>query len=167
MDNRFDLPAPQGTCYLASDDLGAVLEQLGPGLLPGGIAPFSLLAGRHLRELTVHRSVRLADSVAEKAAGWVTSELSTITPYVIPQAWAAWFFANTFQGIRYAPRHATSRRTFAVALFGEAGERTWKRGRRVALEPQLHTRLRKRCGITLFNTPFQDELHFADDPDRG
>lgn len=164
MEGRFDLPAPSGTCYIASDDLGAILECLGPGLLPGGFAPASLLAGRHLRELKVQRPLRLANTLASKAAGWVTADLSTITPYAIAHRWAQWFHANSFKGIRYAPRHSTSGRTFAVALFGRAGERKWNKGRRVALGQELRLRLYKRRGITLFDTPFADELHFADDP---
>ncbi len=164
LEGRFDLPAPKGTCYLASDDLGAILECLGPGLLPGGFAPASLLAHRHLRELSPPEPRRIANSLAGKAAGWVTAELSTITPYAVTQSWARWFHTNAFDGIRYAARHTTSRRAFAVALFGRAGERRWKKGRRVPLGPEHRQRLQNRCGITLFDTPYTDELHFADDP---
>jgi hypothetical protein len=39
LEGCFDLPAPDGTCYLASDELGAMLERLGAELLPGGCAP--------------------------------------------------------------------------------------------------------------------------------
>ncbi len=161
--NRFDLPAPDGTCYLASDDLGAVLEHLGPGLLPGGFAPSGLLTGRHLRRLTVPKLQRLANTLVEKADRWITAELSTITPYATPQAWAQWFHTNSFKGIRYAPRHTNSRRTFAVALFGRTGERSWKKDQPVELGKDLRQRLHKRCGITLFDTPAEDELRFADD----
>src|SRR5262249_24121193 len=113
MEGRFDLHAPEGTCYLASDDLGALLEVLGPGLQPGSGAPRSLLPGGHLRELRAPHRLRLADAIAEKAVAWVMAELSTITPYRVPQAWARALRRSGFEGIRYAARHRTARRPFA------------------------------------------------------
>jgi hypothetical protein len=164
MEGRFDLPAPEGTCYLASDDLGALLEVLGPDLLPGSGAPWSLLTGRHLRELRAPHRLRLADAVAEKAVAWVTGELSTITPYRVPQAWARALRRTGFEGIRYAARHRTARRPFAVALFGSAGERhAWNAGRRVAIGDDHRERLAARCGVVLFDVPAEDELVFETD----
>lgn len=165
LQGRFDLPAPNGTCYLASDDLGAILETLGPDLLPGGIAPASLLGGRHLRALRVPQTHRVANCLVQRASKWVTAEISTLTPYNASQAWALAFRGNGFQGIRYASRHSTSRRATAFALFGPAGERTgWSGGDAVPLTAKHRERLRQRCGITLFETPFEDELAFAHDP---
>src|SRR5262249_33719939 len=88
LEGRFGLPAPYGTGYLASEEMGALLEYLGPELMSGGCAPASLLAGRHLRQLTLPYPARLADSLSERAVRWVTAELSTLTPYRVPQAWA-------------------------------------------------------------------------------
>jgi len=166
LNGRFDLPLPNGTCYLASDDLGAILETLGPELLPGGLAPESLLHGRFLRALRLPHNHRVANCLAQQAAKWVTAEISTLTPYEVPQAWAKAFHRIGFQGVRYAPRHSTSRRTHLVAIFGPAGERNeWPGGRTLPLgAPQLR-RLRERCGITVFTTPFADELVFAKLPD--
>jgi hypothetical protein len=163
LNGRFDLPAPEGTCYLASDDLGAMLERLGPQLLPGGIVPESLLSGRVLRALRFPRHHRVANCLAQHASKWVTAEISTLTPYDLPQAWAAAFHRAGFQGIRYAPRHSTSRRTHSLAIFGAAGERNeWPMGRKVPLgTSQMRRRLRERCGITVFATPLADELVFA------
>lgn len=172
LQGRFDLPAPNGTCYLASDDLGAILETLGPQLLPGGLAPASLLHGRLLRAIRVPHRQRLANCLAQRASKWVTAEISTLTPYNLPQAWAKAFHGAGFKGVRYTPRHSTSRRIYSIAVFGPAGERRdWPGGRALPLgAPQLR-RLREHSGITIFTTPFADELAFAklpepDPPDR-
>ena len=164
MEGRFDLPPREGTCYLASDDLGALLERLGPGLAPGGIAPRSLLAGRHLRALHVPRPQTLADTLARRATKWLTLEISTITPYHVPQAWARAFRRQGFFGIRYGIRHSTWRRHFSVAIFGPSGERNWPKGRQVPISENVRRRLRETHGIVLFDFPATDELVFAPDP---
>ena len=162
LQGRFDLPPPDGTCYLASDDLGALLEILGPDLLPGAGAPKQLLARRHLWAVAVPRRQRLADAIAERAVAWVTGELSTIAPYRVPQAWALVFRRNGFDGVRYAARHRTARRPFTVALFGPAGERSaWSAGKRTEIGEEHFARLADRCGVVLFNVPSEDQLHFA------
>ena len=162
LEGRFDLQAPEGTCYFASDDLGAILEVLGPDLLPGGCAPASLLRGRHLRELFVPRRCRLADCLVDRASRWVTAELSTITPYALPQAWARALRSAGFDGLRYSPRHSTSRRRWSCAIFGRSGERRgWRRSRPIALSAEHRDRLRRRCGIVLFDVPSDDALLFA------
>lgn len=162
LEGRFDLPAPEGTCYVASDYLGAILEHLGPELLPGACAPSSLLVGRQLRELRLPRPFRLADSLRERAVRWVTAELSTITPYRVPQAWARAFRDSGFHGIRYSMRHSTSRRRESYALFGAAGERaSWRRGLRITLGARHLAELRSRCGIEIFDIPSEDALTFA------
>lgn len=162
LEGRFDLQAPKGTCYLASDDLGAILEILGPDLLPGGMAPLSFLHARHLAALRVPHEHRLANCLVQRATQWVTAEISTLTPYTIPMAWALAWDRNGLQGVRYAARHSASRRTYAIALFGAAGERhDWSNGRTCEITTNLIRRLRDRCGITLFETPAADELIFV------
>lgn len=159
---RFDLPAPEGTCYLASDDLAALLEAVGPELLPGGLAPASLLEGRQLRLLSVPGPRRLANTLAGRAARWVTSEIGTITPYGSPQAWARAFRSHGLEGIRYSVRHSTSHRHWSVALFGRTGEEAWRRGRRIPIGPDHRTRLLSAHGVRLFEPPASDEVVFAD-----
>jgi hypothetical protein len=140
-----------------------LLEVLGPDPLPGSGAPWSLLAGRHLRELRAPHRHRFADA----PVAWLTAELSTITPYRVPQAWARALRRSGFEGIRYAARHRTARRPFAVALFGPAGERhAWKAGRRVAIGADHRQRLAARCGVVLFDVPAEDELVFERDSTR-
>lgn len=150
-----------GTCYLASDPAGALLEVLGPFLMPGGAAPASLLEGRHLRKLQLPKKHRLANTLVDKAARWVTAELSTIVPYSVPQAWARVLHAHGLKGIRYGSRHSTSRRRYSYALFGRAGERSWKKGKRIAIDEKVLGNLSARCGITLFERPYSDQLVFA------
>ena len=161
LNGRFDLPAPEGTCYLASDELGAILEHLGPELLPGGCVPASLLTGRHVRELRVPRPFRLADSLRERAVRWVTAELSTLVPYGMAQAWARAFRGAGYEGVRYSTRHSTSRRRESYALFDASGERRWKRGRRIASAAKYRDQLRARCGIEVFDVPSSHALTFA------
>lgn len=166
MQGRFDLPAPEGTCYLAGDDLTALLEVLGPGLLAGGLVPTSMLRGRCLRRLGVARALGLAHTRSRRAARWVTAEIASITPYAIPQLWARAFRRAGFEGVWYSARHVPSPRACAAALFGTAGEHTdWPPGRRVPISERHVARLRASCGIELFETPFEDELVFAPDPE--
>ena len=47
---RFDLPGPDGTCYLAGDPLSALLELIGPDLESGAVSA-DFLHERRLREL--------------------------------------------------------------------------------------------------------------------
>ena len=121
-----------------------------------------LLRGRHLRELRLPRTATLADTLSDRAIRWVTAELSTITPYRVPQAWARAFRDNAFAGIRYAVRHSTSRRRASYAIFGPSGERgRWRRGRRIGVTATHVRELRNRCAIELFEVPSEDALTFA------
>jgi hypothetical protein len=122
---RFDLPPPDGTCYVASDAQAALRERLGDSLVAAGVVPASLIDGAVVSTLTVPRGSQLADTTAEGAADFVTREISTITPYEVPQAWARALRADGHGGIRYQPRFTTSPRTFAYALFGAAGMAAW------------------------------------------
>jgi hypothetical protein len=117
-----------------------------------------LLAGHDPRKLGVPQPFKLADLLSERAARWVTAELSTLVPYALPQAWARAF---RLEGLRYAVRHSISRWRESYALFHAAGARRgWKRGRRIAHGPQHRAQLRERCGIELFDVPSEDALTF-------
>ncbi len=163
MEGRFDLPRPLGTCYLSNDDLAALLESLGPELLPGGMAPASLLEGKHLRLLAVPGPMKLANALAGRATRWVTAEISTITPYAVPQAWALALASHGMDGIRYGVRHSTSVRHASFALFSRAGEGWWRRGRRVDIDEEHRRRLLAVHGVLLFDPPASDEIEFARD----
>ncbi len=120
---RFDLPSPQGTCYLANQQDGALLELIGPSLASTRRVDVSVLEGRVISELTIPIEVRGAD-ISTRSAGTkfgVTSELPTMIPYSVPQAWARCLAKSGFGAImhrlRFSPHNA-----LGLALFGVGGE---------------------------------------------
>ena len=87
----------------------------------------------------------------------VTAELASMTPYDVPQRWAAAFAAAGYEGVRYRVRHdpAGSR---ALALFGAAGERRWPRGRRQDVDERLLARLADETGVRVAALPAAADL---------
>jgi hypothetical protein len=151
---RFDLPPPRGTCYLADDEVGALLEVLGPVIV---VSPDW---ARRLRmwHLGLPDQCSAADTTVRAARGFgVTAELATTTPYDLPQRWAAAFAAAGHQGVRYRVRHdpAGSR---ALALFGAAGERRWPGGRSQRVGERLLRRLASDTGVRVAPVPTVDDL---------
>lgn len=119
---RFDLPAPRGTCYLASSYAAAVRERLGPELAARGTVTMSLLEDRVVSALKIPVDIRAANVNAAAAATYgVTRELPVMVPYDVPQAWAASFAAAGFGGI-VAGLRFTPGGTDGLAVFGAAGE---------------------------------------------
>jgi hypothetical protein len=163
MQGRFDLPAPSGTCYLASDPLAAVLELLGTDR-EGGMVAAEFLAERRLRELQAPREFAIADLTSRRVAGYgVTSEIGTLVPYALAQAWAARLYEAGFEGLVYWLRHDPSRGE-GWALFGPAGERkSWRRGRELPISRELIERLWEECGIAVARIPKAAELRILDD----
>jgi hypothetical protein len=128
---RFDLAAPEGTCYFATDGWAAIREasRLGP------VTPHWVLA-RDLREVSVPRRYRRLAAATWKAAGryGVTAELGTLVPYDLPQRWAAAFRAHGFQGMRHMLRHDPRSRATGVSLFDTEGPAPNPDGLRTTLE---------------------------------
>ena len=151
---RFDLAPPRGTCYLADDEVGALLEVLGPVLV---VSP--VWAGRlSMWHLGLPAQCSAADTTVRAARGFgVTAELASITPYELPQRWAAAFAATGHQGVRYRIRHDPAG-TRALALFGAAGERRWPRGRRQQIGSALLSRLSGETGIRVAPVPAATDL---------
>lgn len=116
---RFDLPAPHGTCYLASDVEAAVRERLGETLTAAW-----RISGDDADRMAVSRlsfNAHLADATSHDCVPFgVTRELGTVTPYPLPQRWAAALFDAGFGGVRYWP-HFSPGNSCATALFGDAG----------------------------------------------
>jgi hypothetical protein len=158
MKGRFDLPEPDGTCYLATDELSALLEVVGPDL-EGGAVSSRLLQERSLRRLRLPGEQHLSDLTSREAIHFgITAEIGTITPYGCPQAWAARLRAAGSLGLLYWARHDPARKE-AVALFGPHGERKrWRKGREQAISAALLERLRGECSIEVIDVPRSDEL---------
>jgi hypothetical protein len=124
---RFDLPAPRGTCYLATTALAAVRERLGPVLGGRSTLPAAALADVVVSRLTLTvpgrpGAVRLANLRVQAAIEHgVTRELEVMVPYDVPTSWARAFAAVGLDGVRYGPRF-TPGSASSIALFGDAGE---------------------------------------------
>ena len=163
MQGRFDLAEPQGTCYLATDEISALLEVIGPDLLRGTISS-EFLANRSLRQLRLPEEREVADLTSREAVRFgVTAEIGTLAPYELPQAWATALCSFGHSGIAYWPRHDPARE-IAVALFGPHGERKrWKKGREVSIARDLIRRLRRECGIEVLDIPRSDEIRLLGD----
>ena len=151
---RFDLAPPRGTCYLADDEVGALLEVLGPVTV---VSP-RWAARLSMWHLGLPHQCSAADTTVRAARGFgVTAELASMTPYTVPQQWAAAFSAVGHEGVRYRVRHdpAGSR---ALALFGASGERRWPLGRRQQVGEQLLRRLAGEAGVRVAPVPTVDDL---------
>lgn len=147
---RFDLNPPRGTCYLAYDELTAIRETVGAALTTTGVISHAFSAGRQLSTLTVPHDHRLADTCADEAADFgLTRELASMTPYAIPQEWAAAFDA-TFAGLQYQTRFTTGPKPNAVGLFGQAGDAVaWP----ADPNPEPFTAAAQRNGFTVVMPP--------------
>lgn len=119
---RFDLGEPRGTCYLATDPLGAFVEVF---RYASRISQ-SDLDGRRLSRLRVPRDVLLADCTHSRARGFgLTAAIHASPDYSLTQVWAAAFREARHEGIRYLLSHDPSQRLVGVALFGSAGSADW------------------------------------------
>lgn len=120
---RFDLGEPRGTCYVAFDERTAIRETVGEVLATAGVISHEFADERVLSRLRIPARRTLADACAEAAADFgLTRELCTVTPYEIPQQWAA-ALAGSCDGLRYQTRFTTGAAPNAAALFHDAGER--------------------------------------------
>jgi hypothetical protein len=100
-----------------------------------------------------------ADTTVRAARGFgVTAELATVTPYDLPQRWAAAFAAAGYEGVRYRVRHDPGG-SRALALFGIAGERKrWPRGRRQDVDDAVLERLADETGLHVAAIPDSADL---------
>jgi hypothetical protein len=150
-----------GTCYLAADPLSALLEVL------AGAAETTaaFLDARQVHRLDELRA-RLADATHRAATGFgVTRELSSITPYDLPQQWAAALRDAGFDGVRYMLRFDPLSCGLAVAVFGRAGEdRTRPPGAATPVGEGLRVRLRDECGVRVIPIPNAAQLRVAEPP---
>jgi hypothetical protein len=114
---RFDLGAPDGTCYVAESEVVTLLETWG-GLQ---VVPSYVAAERDSSRLHLGNGVTAADLTSNLAVQYgVTSEIFTTTDYGLTQLWASAFRQAGFDGIRYWARHDLAHTAACLALFGPA-----------------------------------------------
>lgn len=117
---RFDLRPPSGTCYLAESVAASVRERVGEQFTPErAIAP------EDAEKLVVSKlnvSVKqVADLNSPKVREYpITSELTAMDDYRVPQAWARAFSGAGMAGVRCRGRFSYSLGD-SWAIFGGAG----------------------------------------------
>jgi hypothetical protein len=143
---RFDLNPPYGTCYLATDPIGAIREAT-----RGGPVSTTWLADRELRTVgPPDPAGRLAATTHQAAARFgLTTELVTVVPYDLPRRWAQAFHHAGFAGIRHELRHDPRARPTGISLFGPAGPTPHPDGH----TDRLTTHALTRAGIQVLNVP--------------
>lgn len=152
---RFDLAAPDGSCYLATTVAAATVEAL-QGLLGRGLLQRSVLEGLARSEVTASpdapRAARLTAAAASSAG--VTAALWAGPDRTLTQQWAA-ALHRAWDAIYTGVQHDPTGRGRAVILFDQAGEHApygdnrWKwETRPVAEDPAVIETL-ARHGLTL------------------
>ncbi|WP_104106429.1 RES domain-containing protein [Nocardioides sp. 616] len=120
-EGRFDLPNPDGTCYLASTETGAVNELVGPDCADRGWVDSDLVADRLLSRLRLPVDVKAADTTSARASEFrATNELPVTERYDLTQAWADTLHRAGFGGV-YTVLRFTLGATRGLALFGISG----------------------------------------------
>lgn len=123
---RFDLPAPNGTCYLAEEAIGAFIEVFQDWITAPVPIPIEEILARSESHVSPPRLMTLADCTNPHALSFgITAEIHASPDRAMTQRWAAAFHSAGFDGVRYYVRHDPGQRRIAVALFGEAGLRNW------------------------------------------
>jgi len=149
---RFDLRAPKGTCYLGTDELVGILESIGPEI-QNGIVSRAYVNERLLYSAKPDPKLRFADLTNRRAIKYrVTNELSTMTPYRIPQLWAQ-EFEKFLSGVSYRSRFDLSSEQRSVALFGPAGLSLRASGQGKSVSYSVQMRLLNECGVSIAGPP--------------
>jgi hypothetical protein len=119
---RFDVPAPDGTCYFANRSPVAALERIGRFTAQHKPVPADLVDGRVISTIEAtslpDRAVNLVGKRAATHFG-VTGELFTMSDYAVPQAWADAIHQSGHSALVYTPRFSPQGR--AIAAFGGQG----------------------------------------------
>lgn len=169
-DCRFDLASPRGTCYLGTDAVSGLLESIGVEWTTGGPVTRAFLHQRKVYTWEVSTRTALANVVSRRAVGYrVTNELSDMTPYTVPQAFAAVLDGvlhgrrHAFDGIRFRTRFDTGAATRGVALFGDEGLLSTRSVQVRDVDDALVDEL---CalGVLVEDPPVLAELEVATDP---
>lgn len=117
---RFDLVAPRGTCYAAESIGAAMRERLGEKFTGGGQISAELADSAVIT--TIMPPPGCGANVEAGTENYpLTSELTSMPDYSIPQAWAAAFDQAGFDAIHYRGRLSSSSLA-SWALFDDEGE---------------------------------------------
>lgn len=121
---RFNLPKPDGTCYLAHNEATAIREVAGESLARAGLITADFAADRVVSTLNPPPGTSKLADLTDSAAATVglTREVYTCTPYELPRKWAAAIRAHGFDGIVYLARFSTGIDDLALAFFGATGQ---------------------------------------------
>ncbi|MGN6413393.1 RES family NAD+ phosphorylase [Flexivirga sp.] len=158
---RFDLPAPEGTCYFGATPATAAFERVGRFTAKHRPVPADFLVGRVVTEIDGRLLPRHAINLASRRAAvlGVTGELFTMSDYTIPQQWAHAIRQLGHDALKYTPRFTPG--GHAVAYFGQAGPRP---------APVVgHTSLRQilqQTGVRIAELPASASLTMADPDDQ-
>jgi RES domain len=130
---RFDpVGSGLGACYLAEQPLAAWVEVFRREMVLSELA----VLGRALSRLRLGRDMRLADLTSRRALQFgVTASLGAGEDYGESQAFAVRAVQSGFAGVRYLLRHDPAQKLCGIALFGAAGESSWREASVVSTEP--------------------------------
>ncbi len=148
---RFDLRGPRGTCYLAREPTGALLETH-EGLT---VVTDEALDARLLFEVQIGRRLRLANCCAPGAREFgVNAEIHDTSDYAKTQRWASAFENARFDGVRYFVRGDPSRTLVGYAVFGEMADAPgrWPTGDSARISDE-ELRKAERWGLRVRPTP--------------
>ena len=116
---RYDLPPPNGSCYLAREKIGAWLEKFRSTY----VALDDLRAHRMLTTRAPY-SLRAADLLAAAARGFgVTGDIHTTTDYALTRQWASRLHQVGFRALHGKVRHDPGLEHRSVTLFDQQGQR--------------------------------------------
>lgn len=166
---RYDLPSPDGACYLARSRAGAWLETFRSTYLArADLRRYRLLATRPPYSL---RAADLLDP-AGRAYG-VTGEIHVTTDYRLTRRWAERLHQAGVRALHGKVRHDPALEERSVTLLNEAGEhlpygwRWWTQVSRLLDEEELIGEVARRYGYQILAVPYDVETRPAGPPDRG
>jgi hypothetical protein len=154
-DGRFDLPAPDGTCYVADQPAAALRERLGPRVVRSGTVRRCELERTLVSQLALPAPAYVANAAhADAYTHGCTTEISTVEDSGLTKRWAIAFRRDGWMGVRYAARLATG--AVSVALFAAAGPPGWPED----ADPLPGTSSELDLGLAIVGTPAPASLTF-------
>ena len=116
---RYDLPDPDGACYLTLSPIGAWLEVF----RTTRIVASDDVRRRRLLTTRPPRRIRAADLLARRARGLgVTGDIHTHDDYSLTRAWAVRLYEAGFRALLGKVRHDPGLRERSLTLLDKAGE---------------------------------------------